>query len=80
MLMVNTLVDAKEKKMRKRRMEKDQVAMCCLDEEGTSGNTTMQRHADSKKQKESTDELILPHLHNIHAKQVQSCQRECLHG
>ena len=27
-----------------------------------------------KEQKESTEELVPPHLHNIHAKQVPSCQ------
>ena len=33
-----------------------------------------------KEQKESTEELVPPHLHNIHANQVPSCQRtpQCL--
>ena len=33
-----------------------------------------------KEQKGSTEELVPPHLHNIHAKQVPSCQRtsKCL--
>ena len=35
---------------------------------------------EQKEQKESTEELVPPHLHNIHAKQVPSCQRtsKCL--
>ena len=29
-----------------------------------------------KEQKESTEELVPPHLHNIHAKWVPSCQKD----
>ena len=29
-----------------------------------------------KEQKENTEELVPPHLHNIHAKWVPSCQRD----
>ena len=31
---------------------------------------------NQKEQKENTEELVPPHLHNIHAKQVPSCQKD----
>ena len=67
--MADMLVNTKElkMKMKKEEMENDNVVTCHLDEERMSWKTTIPWQAKWQKQKESTEELVLPPLHNIHA-------------
>ena len=64
--MADMLVNTKDWKMKmKEGMENDNVVMC--HEEGMSRKTTIPWQEKQQKQKENTEELVLPPLHNIHA-------------
>ena len=65
--MADMPVNTKEWKTKKEEMENDNVVMCHLDEEGMSWKTVIPCQTKWQKQKESTEELVLPPLHNIHA-------------
>ena len=74
-LMADMPVNTEDQKTKKKKeeMENDNKVMCHLEKEGMSWKTMTPWQAKWQKQKENTEELFLPPLHNIHG-------NECNHA